>query len=228
MSRSAALVRMRLLAYVKSQRAVVPMIAALALVFFAHAGGAAGPGPAYGFAAVLLFGVFAWQAKLLLDSEPDEQRRLARLSVGSMPAELFAGMAAAFVAALPLVAVSLVVPFLTRTLELTGGPWLALLVGGWLHLLAVLGGLATGALVSRAIVPSAGWSAVILVGSTVLVLILGSRDALGLQWLVPQLFAGIRAVEDESTVRGLVVTLHAMVWSALVLAAYAILRRGRA
>lgn len=217
-----------MLAYAKSQRVIVPLIAALALVFFAHAGGAAGPGQAYGFAALLLFGVFAWQTKLVLDGEPDEQRQLARLGVGSMPVEVLAGLAAAFVAALPVVVLSLVVPFLTGTLVLSGGPWFELLVGAWLHLLAILGALATGALASRAIVPPAGWSGVILVGSTALVLVVGSRNALGLQWLVPQLFAGIRAVEDPSAAGALLVSVHAAAWSALVPAAYALLRRSRA
>lgn len=225
--RVVALVRMRVLAYVKSQRALAPVLGAFALVAFAHAGGPAGAAPAYGFAAALLFGVFAWQTKLFLDAEPDEQRRLARLSVGSAFGEITAGLAGAALVAVPLAAVSLLGPLLIGAIVIKGDPWGELTAGVWLHALAVLGALPVGALASRAVIPAPGWSASVLLGTTLLVLVLSSRDT-AVVWLVPQLVAAIDTAEHPALGTGAVITAHALAWALALSAAYARCRRARA
>nr|BFE76683.1 hypothetical protein GCM10020092_099840 [Actinoplanes digitatis] len=70
-----ALVRMRLAGFVRSGRALAPVIAAVVVLAVVHGGGQSAAAPAYGYSAVMLFPVLAWQAKLLLDAEPDVQRR---------------------------------------------------------------------------------------------------------------------------------------------------------
>ncbi|MEQ7009624.1 hypothetical protein ABN028_25965 [Actinopolymorpha sp. B17G11] len=112
MTRVVALVRMRIAAYVGLQRVWPPLIAALALVSVAHAGGVAPPNQAYAFSAALLLGVFGWQTKLVLDTEPDEQRLLAKIGVGSPGRELAAGLLAALVMVLPVVVLGVVAPLL--------------------------------------------------------------------------------------------------------------------
>ena len=66
-----ALVWMRLAGFVRSGRALAPMIAALVVLGVIHGGGASQAGPAFGYSAVMLFPVLAWTTKLLLDTEPD-------------------------------------------------------------------------------------------------------------------------------------------------------------
>ncbi|MGW0229004.1 hypothetical protein ACWDWO_11880 [Actinopolymorpha singaporensis] len=225
--RTLALTRMRLVAYVASQRAWPPWVAGLALVLGAHAGGRSAPNQAYAFSAALLFAVFGWQAKTVLDTEPDGQRLLSRAAVGSGTREVVAGLLAALAAAVPIVVIAVVVPYALGALRIRGPalPWLGF--GVWIHLLAVLAGLGVGALASRVVVARIGWSALILVGAPVTVLVLGSRDALPARVLVPPLVSAAR-LEPTADLGGLLTaTLHATVWAAVLLAAYGTLRRTR-
>ncbi|MET9020154.1 hypothetical protein ABZV93_09255 [Actinopolymorpha sp. NPDC004070] len=225
--RTLALTRMRLVSYVVSQRAWPPWVAGLALVLGAHAGGQSAPNQAYAFSAALLFAVFGWQAKTVLDTEPDGQRLLSRAAVGSGPREVVAGLLAAPVAAVPIVVVAVLVPYVMGALRIRGPalPWLGF--GLWIHLLGVLAGLGVGSLASRVVVARVGWSALILVGAPVAVLVLGSRDALLARALVPPLIASAH-LEPAADLGGLLTaTLHAAGWAAVLLAVYAALRRTR-
>ena len=56
--------------------------------------------------------MLAWQTKILLDVEPDVQRRLAAVAVGGPDRELLAGLGAAFIAALPMIVIALVLPWI--------------------------------------------------------------------------------------------------------------------
>lgn len=105
-----ALVRMRLAAFVRSGRALAPVITALVVLGIIHGGGESAAAPAYGYSAVMLFPVLAWQAKLLLDAEPDVQRRLARLTAGARR-EATAGLLAATGLGLAFCAVAMLVPW---------------------------------------------------------------------------------------------------------------------
>ncbi|TML21077.1 MAG: hypothetical protein E6G35_17980 [Actinobacteria bacterium] len=129
-----ALVRMRLLAYLRTGRFIVPLITTLVLLGILYGGGQAPPAEAYGVSALLLFPVLAWQAKLLLDAEPDAQRRIAVSALGSPSREVAAGLSAAALAALPLILLALVLPAVgglaSRVLTRTAGRGAAVLASG--------------------------------------------------------------------------------------------------
>jgi ABC transporter len=96
--------------------------------------------PAYAFSAILLFAAFCWQTNVVLDTEPDEQRLLALLGVGTQRRELVAGLLAAAGAAAPAVAFGVLAPAGIGPLALPPGgaavPWL--LFGPWVHGLAAV------------------------------------------------------------------------------------------
>jgi hypothetical protein len=223
-NRVIALARMRVLAYWRSQRAVGPLLLTLVLLGTAYAGGPSEPAQAYGFSAALLLGVYAWQAKLLLDVEPDEQRSIARAAVGRARREVVAGALAALVASVPLVVLAGIVPALLGALLPSLGLGGALAFGLVLHALTAACGVGFGVLASRTVVRSNGWGVVILVGVSALVLILGTRTGSGVQWLVPPVLAAAR-VEG---IGGLtLVSLGLLAWAAALFLAYAALRRTR-
>jgi hypothetical protein len=225
-----ALSRMRFAGYARSQRVLAPVLASLALVAIVQAGGEASAVDAYGVSAVALFGIFAWQAKLSLDTEPDAQRQLSYLAVGSARREVAAGLVAAGVTAAPTLVVGMVAPWLAGTVQrppttvaLVG----ALAFGIWVHLLSALPAVAVGAFASRAVTRTRGWGVAMLVGASVMVLVLGLNGAGPLRWLVPQLVGAIKAGEDGDLVAGVVITVHAIAWSALFYVGYLVLRLRR-
>ncbi|WP_233558920.1 hypothetical protein [Micromonospora radicis] len=146
-----------------------PGLLALGLLY---GGGRAEPGEAYGVSAVVLFPVLAWQTKILLDVEPDVQRRLALVALG--PArEWVAGLLAAATAGLGLVAVALAIPWLLGGVAVPTGPddrstVAGLVLGLWAHLIALPAAVALGALSSRAITRSAGYGVAVLALGVVL------------------------------------------------------------
>lgn len=136
-----ALLRLRLAGFLRTGRAVAPLLAGLVVLGTLYGGGRAQAGEAYGVSAVVLFPVLAWQTKVLLDAEPDGQRRLAQVTVGARR-ERIAGLLAAVVAALGTVAVALVFPWLVGGVTGPVEPGdrsiaVGLLLGLWAHLLAV-------------------------------------------------------------------------------------------
>jgi hypothetical protein len=221
-----ALIRMRLIGYVRTGRFIIPLIGALALLTILYGGGQTQLTELYGVSALLLFPVFAWQTKLLLDAEPDAQRRIAITALGSQTGELVAGLAAAALAGLPLIVLSLLLPWLFGAA--TGGnAGSGLLLGLWAHLLVVPPALAVGGLASRMLTRTAGRGAAVLASGVVLAFVLGLRDS-PLAWLAPPLVATDRMMTGTagaSAVLGL--TVWALVWSAVALAGYGWLRRTR-
>jgi hypothetical protein len=225
-----ALSRMRFAGYARSQRVLAPVLASLALVAMLQAGGDASAVDAYGVSAVGLFGIFAWQAKLALDTEPDAQRQLSYLAVGSARREVAAGLVAAGLTAAPTLVVGMVAPWLSGTVQ--SPPTTVALVGAlgfglWVHLLSALPAVAVGAFASRAVTRTRGWGVAMLVGASVMVLVLGLNGAGPLRWLVPQIIGAIKAGEDGDLGSGVVITLHAIAWSALFFAGYLVLRARR-
>ncbi|WP_089155265.1 hypothetical protein [Micromonospora sp. NBS 11-29] len=228
-----ALVRLRLTGFVQTGRALAPVLAGLlALGILYGGGGGARPADVYGVSAVVIFPVLAWQTKILLDVEPDVQRRLARVVVG--PArEQAAGLLAAFVAGLAVVLVALVMPWPLGAVSLASGPegrpaLVGVALGLWAHLLALSAAVAVGALASRAVTRSAGYGAAVLAVGVVGVVVFGLSDSVA-PWLVPPVMATARAVTrpvDPGT--GLLFTGWAVLWVALALAGYARGRRNRA
>jgi hypothetical protein len=228
-----ALMRMRLAAYVRTQVAFAPSLAALVILGIFYGGGQAPPEEAYGVSAVVLFPILAWQAKILFDVEPDVQRSIAATAVGSRVREIGCGIGAAFATAVPLVLVALAAPWLLNAVIVpaSGGcAAMSVLYGLWVHLLAVPPAVALGAISSRAVVRSAGNSAAMLASGFVLALVLGLKGS-PVPWLMPPLMPVARLMFSASgchAVAGLSVlgvSLWSLAWAAVVLAVYARLRR---
>jgi hypothetical protein len=225
---------MRLAGFVRGGRALAPLIAGLVILGVIYGGGASEAASAYGYSAVSLFPLLAWQTKLLLDAEPDVQRKLARLTVGARR-EAVAGVVAALLLGLAVCAVAMFapVPFhaIRGPLPGTDEPSLpaGVAVGVLAHLLAVPAGVALGALASRAVTRTVRNGVVVLVVGAVLAVVLGLRGSWA-PWLVPPVMAMARdlngsALPSNGTL--LVLTGWAGAWCAVVLAGYGWLRRGR-
>ncbi|MEU8022318.1 MULTISPECIES: hypothetical protein [Micromonospora] len=227
-----ALVRLRLAGFLRTGRAVAPLLAGLLALGVLYGGGRAQPAEAYGVSAVVLFPVLAWQTKLLLDVEPDVQRRLALVLAGAAR-EWAAGLLAALVAGLGTVAVALAFPWLvggvTGQAE-PGGPSVAagVALGVWAHLLALPAAVALGALASRAVTGSAGYGVAVLALGAVGSLVLGLSASVA-PWLAPPVLPVARATAaGPSPASVALLTAWAVAWSATALAGYAWRRRARA
>ena len=227
-----ALTRLRLTGFVRTGRALAPVLAGLLVLGVLYGGGRAEPAEAYGVSAVVLFPVLAWQTKILLDVEPDVQRRMARVVAG--PArERAAGLLAALVAGLVVVLVALALPWplggLTTAVEPGERPVLVgVALGLWAHLLALPAAVALGALASRAVTRSAGYGVAVLVTGAVGVVVLGLSGSVA-PWVVPPVMATARALTGSVAAgAGLLLTGWAVVWTAVALTGYAWARRSRA
>jgi hypothetical protein len=228
-----ALVRMRLVGYVRTGRALAPLLACLLLLGILYGGGRAQAGEAYGVSALLLFPTLAWQTKLLLDAEPDVQRRLARVAVGSAVREQVAGLVAAAAAAIPLIGLAMVLPWLVAGIHGPTRPEDPSLLSGvsaglWAHLVLVPPAVALGALASRAVTRTFGNGSMVLVGGSVLTLVLGLRGS-PVWWAVPPLMSTTRLTTHGFVPSGVAaVTAHALIWTAVTVVGYHRVRRVRA
>ncbi|MBO4162606.1 hypothetical protein [Micromonospora antibiotica] len=225
-----ALVRMRLAGFLRTGRALAPVLAGLLALGILYGGGRARPAEAYGVSAVVLFPVLAWQAKILLDVEPDVQRRLAMVSVG--PArEWIAGLLAALAAGVGTVLVALGFPWLVGGVT-TPGPGdlpvvAALALGLWAHLLALLPAVALGALASRALTRTAGYGVAVLAVGAVGTLALGLRGSVA-PWLVPPVLTTARVLAGSLPAgTALLLSGWALAWAGVALTGYAWWRRTR-
>jgi hypothetical protein len=226
----AALVRLKLAGFVRTGRALAPLLALVAIVGILYGGGDAQASEAYGMSAAVTFPLLAWQTQILLNAEPDVQRRLAVVAVGGLRREMAAGLAAAAVTGLALITLALALPWMFG--GITGpvrpeDPGLAdgVIAGGWAHLLLLPPALALGAVASRAAVGNAARGVVVLTAGAVFGFVLGIKGS-PVPWLVPPLLSTSRA-----TVHGLAVgsmveyTVQAVLWTAVVLGGYTLLRR---
>ena len=229
-----ALVRMRLAGFVRSGRALAPIILGLVLLSVIYGGGPSQAGPAFGYSAALLFPVLAWQTKLVLDTEPDVQRRLARLSVGA-GREAAAGVLAAARLGLAFCFVAMLAPWPFHAIRgpLSGTAEPSLLTGVALgvlaHLLALAAALGLGALASRAVTRTVRNGLMVLVVGAVLAVVLGLKGSVA-PWLVPPVMATARALTASPLPSGgtfLLLTAWAVAWCAAVLGGYRWLRRRR-
>ena len=224
-----ALIRMRLAAFVRGGRALAPAVVMLAVVGILYGGGTSPAAPAYGFSAVAFFPVVALSTKLLLDTEPDVQRRLARVSVGP-GRELGAGLLAATLSGLLICLVAIVVPLgiggITIDRSLPAGIGAGLLA----HLLMLPAALALGALSSRVITRTTQTGLITLLGGIILMLIFGLRGSIA-PFLVPPMMAIGRALNSDALPTAATfgrLTAWALAWSLIALTLYIRLRRGRA
>lgn len=225
--RVAPLVTMRVAGFVRSGRFIPTLLAALVLLSILYGGGQADAAEAYGVSALLMFPVLAWQTKLLLDAEPDVQRRLAVVALRSGRREAVAGLLAAAVVAVPVVAVALGLPWVVNGVK-HAHAGTGLLLGLWAHAIVLLPALAIGAWSSRVISATVGRATAVLVGGAVLGLILGLHGS-PVPWLAPPLMGTTRALANGIGAAALGgFTAWALVWSTVVLAGYGWLRRTRA
>ena len=222
-----SLIRMRLIAYVRTGRFILPLLSALILLGVLYGGGRSGAAEAYGVSALLLFPVLAWQTKLLLDAEPDVQRRLALAALGSRVREVAAGLVAAALAALPLVLLAIILPWLVGAVTSAGaGSGVAL--GVWAHVIVIPAAIAVGALSSRPIAGSAGRATAVLASGVVLAFVLGLHGS-PVPWLAPPLVTTARTMADGVGAAALAgLTFWALAWGAVAVAGYGWLRRSRA
>ncbi|MFG3559105.1 hypothetical protein ACGGAQ_32505 [Micromonospora sp. NPDC047557] len=226
-----ALVRMRLAGFLRTGRALAPLLAGLVVLGTLYGGGRSQPAEAYGVSAVVLFPVLAWQTKILLDIEPDVQRRLAQVTVG-VARERLAGLLAAGVAALVAVAVALLFPWLVGGVTGPVEPGdrsvpVGIALGLWAHLLAVPAAVALGALASRASVVGAAYGVAVLALGGVGAVALGLRGSVA-PWLVPPIMATARTTAGDGAALTLLgLTLWASAWSAAVTAGYLWRRRAQ-
>ncbi|GAA2870002.1 hypothetical protein Acy02nite_18880 [Actinoplanes cyaneus] len=229
-----ALVRMRLAGFLRGGRALAPLIAVLVVLGVLYGGGASPAGAAYGYSAAALFPVLAWLAKVLLDTEPDVQRRLVRLAVGPVR-EGVAGLLAAVLAGAVVCAAAMLAPWLfhgIRGPEAGSGEssiGAGVLLGVQAHLLSLIAAVALGALSGRAVTRRVLPGVATLITGSILVIVLGLSSSI-VPWLVPPVMAMARALNSgvspaASTLAQL--TAWALAWSAVALAAYGTLRRNR-
>ena len=222
------LVAMRIAGFVRGGRALAPLIAVLVELGIIYGGGASPAAVAYGYSAAALFPVLAWLTKLLLDTEPDVQRRLARLSVG--PArEATAGILAALVLSLAVCVAAMAAPWLFHGIDTSVALGNGIALGVLAHLLAVPPAIAVGALASRAVTGSIRLGVTVLAVAAVLVVVLGLNGSFA-PWLVPPVMATARALNDPAVPPAgelALLTGWAAVWCAVAFAGYGWLRRAR-
>jgi hypothetical protein len=228
-----ALTRMRLSGFVRGGRALPPAIAVLVVLGVIYGGGASSAAIAYGYSAATLFPVLAWFTKVLLDAEPDVQRRLARISVG--PArDALAGVLAALVVSVIVCVLAMGAPWLFNGIDTTKSLAGGIALGVLAHLLAIPPAIALGALSSRAVTRSVRTGVAVLAVAAVLVVVLGLKGSWA-PWLVPPVMATARAMNGRGTppsgtpTAGTLVLLvvWAILWTAAAFTGYAALRRSR-
>ncbi|MGK5680750.1 hypothetical protein [Actinoplanes sp. URMC 104] len=222
------LVRMRLAGFLRGGRILPPAIAVLVVLGVIYGGGPSPASAAYGYSAAALFPVLAWQTKLLLDTEPDVQRRLARTAVGARR-EALSGMLAATLLALLVCALAMLAPWLFRGIDTRDAVLSGTLLGALAHLLAVPPAVAVGALASRAVTRGPRNGVAVLVTAAVLVVVLGLQGSFA-PWLVPPVMATARALNDASAPPAatvLVLVVWVVLWCGAAFTGYAHLRRTR-
>jgi hypothetical protein len=223
-----ALTRMRLAGFLRGGRALPPLIAFLVVLAVIYGGGASPAAAAYGYSAAALFPVLAWQTKLILDTEPDVQRRLARVAVGARR-EAVAGLVAAALLALAICVLAMGTPWLFSAIDTTKAPLSGTLLGVLAHLLAVPPAVALGALASRAVTRSALIGVSVLVVAAVLVIILGLSGSFA-PWLVPPVMATARELNGDTVPPAgtlLLLGVWALAWCPVALTGYGRFRRTR-
>jgi hypothetical protein len=227
-----AMMRFHLSGYVRSVRALHPVLALallLAIVFSSPLGGTPaqvrhGALNAIADLATLVFPICAWAARGLLDTEPDAQRHVSAVSAGRVRA-LVAGPAAAYVFSAVLALISPVYP-----LAQAAGSGLtpqAVLVGVALLPLSALAATALGALTSRAVIPSPGTSILVLLGVCAANLIVGLTS---LNVLTVPMIEWMRAAGHGPTAfthAFPLLAVRTIAWTTVAGALYVWLRRSR-
>ncbi|MEU6035618.1 hypothetical protein ABZ801_09410 [Actinomadura sp. NPDC047616] len=226
-----ALVHFQVSGYVRSLRVLHPLIVVLlfmALVLLQGPSGddartlAAGT---FGDVAAFAFPVWAWTARALLDTQPDEQRALSATAARYRPAFVLAGPLAAYAVNLCLAGLVLVAPVAQALAAGVGGT--AVVTGVALNALVAAAATVLGVWTSRAIIPDPGLSVLMLLGGVTAALLLSLSP---LSWAAVPMVEWLRAAQDGpealvSAFPGL--ALHLVLWSAVLGIAYAATARNR-
>ena len=227
-----AVIRFQLSGYIRSVRALHPVLALallLAIVFSSPLGGTPaqvrqGALNAVADLAALIFPICAWAARALLDTEPDAQRHVSAVTAGRRRA-LVAGSAAAYAFSGTLALIASIYP-LARAAG--SGPKVQVMaLSVVLVLLSALAATALGALTSRAVMPSPGTSILVLLGACAANLILGLTP---LRLLAVPMIDWMRAAGHGPaafTHAFPLIALRTLAWTALAGALYTWLRRTR-
>ena len=227
-----ALTRFQLSGYVRSQRILHPLIAVALLMFLALIQSPASDRPEntarlvmgnLGDVAAFLIPIGAWATRALLDTQPDVQRDLSFLALGSRSSAAVAGLLAGYLTNVALAALLLVLPLYFAITLGIGVP--AILAGIGLSMLAAVPATLLGAWACRAVIPAQAWSILALLGGSVMLLVLSMGP---LSPLSIPMIGWLRAAQHgpqafTSAFPG--VALHLAVWSALVGALYVLFRR---
>jgi hypothetical protein len=220
-----ALTVFRVAAYIRSHRVYQALLFMLALVAIVY-GSRAPKGAETSVltdAVVLAIPILAWSSRSLLDTEPDQQRTLSEISVGGRLRELGAGLLAALVTSLALVALTLGWGLaLGVSAAPAPGEFAAILA---LSGIAALAGVVFGALTSRVILRSPAISIIALLVGFLAMLALSASP---LYWLTIPLITWMKSANSaELTARLPELAAISLAWCLLGLACYAWLRRTR-
>jgi hypothetical protein len=226
-----ALVRFQVSGYVRSQRALYPLVVVALLVILMLL---QSPGAEHGAAltvgtlgdlAALMVPIWAWTARALLDTEPDVQRDLSALAAGGRWAPPIAGLLAAYGTNVALAAMTLAVPVVHGLTFDVGAA--VLLAGIALQLLVAVPATLLGGWTARAVIPSPAISMLVLLGGCLMILLVSMGP---LAWLSIPMIDWLRAARDGPAVFAAAfpgLALHIAAWSAVVGAAYVGIRRRR-
>ncbi|WP_433477892.1 hypothetical protein ACQPZP_13135 [Spirillospora sp. CA-142024] len=224
-----ALIRFQIAGYVRSLRVLQPLIVVALLVALVLVQGPGGPKAAdlavrtFGDVAAFLFPVWAWAARALLDTQPDEQRSLTATAARHPSGPTWAGLLAAYGVNLSLGVIALAVPLFQAVQA--GSPGRAVLAGCALNLLVAVPGTLLGAWTSRTLIPDPGVSLLALLGGATALLLLGLGR---LSWLSVPMIEWMRAANrgpSAFTATLPTVALHVFLWSTVVGTAYVITAR---
>ncbi|MFI6919359.1 hypothetical protein ACIBIZ_05340 [Nonomuraea spiralis] len=214
-----ALAVFRLAAYVRSHRVHQALLLTLAMLAIVYGSRAPRGTEAAVLAdgAVLIIPILAWATRSLLDTEPDQQREMSAITVGGRGKEVAAGLLASLAACGVLAALGLGWAVLLVLSERPGGDVLgAALV---LHGLAVLAGIALGALTSRAVLRSPAVSIMSLLLGFLVMLLLSASPA---YWLTVPVIVWMRAATAGDLLDQLPqLTAISLAWCLAGLALYA-------
>ncbi|MER7544444.1 hypothetical protein [Actinomadura sp.] len=226
-----AVVRFQMAGYVRSLRVLPPFIVVVLFVALILIQGPGGPDASdlavrtFADVAAFMFPVWAWAARALLDTQPDEQRALTATAVRGPFTPVWAGLLAAYAMNLCLGVVVLAVPLLQAVQA--GSPGSAILTGCALNLLVAVPGTLLGAWTSRAVIPDPGVSLLVLLGGALALLLLGIGPLARLS--VPMI-EWLRAAHDGPgafTSDFPAIALHLVLWSLIVGALYVATSRHR-
>lgn len=108
--RTSSLGLLKLTSFIRSLRFLPPLFAAGVILVILYA--STGQASASGFAdsAALLFPVYAWTSRQLLDTDPDEQEQLGAVALGGRAASVATGVATAALSCCFVLAVAIAWP----------------------------------------------------------------------------------------------------------------------